>query len=69
MFFTIDWLTFFLALAVFVIGMNILNLIKAGIAKNKADKAVALSEKKYAELKTQLKAKEVELNNLLQGKG
>lgn len=68
MFFAIDWTAFFLALAVFVVGANIITLIKAGIAKHKADKDVALSDKKYKELKAQLKAKEAELNNLLQGR-
>ncbi len=61
-----SWTTFFLALALFILLSNIFNLIKAYAAKGRAQKEADLAEKKLAELQSQLRNKEKELNKIMQ---
>ncbi|MGB9613048.1 MAG: hypothetical protein ACPL4K_02570, partial [Candidatus Margulisiibacteriota bacterium] len=64
-----NWPTFFLALAFFIIVASVVNLIKAYFLKIKAEADLKLAEKKLSELQAQMKAKEEELEKILEGGG
>jgi len=63
-----NWPTFFLALGFFVLVSNFYALALAIFNKRRADKAVAKVEKKYDQLREQLRQKDKELSQML-GKG
>jgi len=60
-----NWPTFFLALGFFILVSNVFNFILADINRRKANKKVALLEKRYAEIGEQLQKKTKELKSLL----
>ena len=65
----IDWFTFFAALAVFIIVSNLFNLVAAHIRLKQSRENVAKSEKKLAGLKSQIRAKDNELDALIKSRG
>jgi peptidoglycan hydrolase CwlO-like protein len=64
-----SWPTFFLALLIFVLVSNFLNVIKSYLLKLNAEKKVKLAEKKLSDLQAQMKVKEAELDELLNKEG
>ena len=64
-----NWVTFFLALALFVLVSNIYNLIVSYIRAKRAKQKVKEAEAKLSTLQKQLKDKDKELGDLLSGEG
>ena len=60
-----NWPTFLLALGVFALINSLYNLVMSYILKARAEKRVKLADKKFFELKEQLRTKQVELDKLL----
>jgi len=60
-----NWVTFMLALALFVLVSNIYNLILSSIRAKRAKKAARNAEEKLAQLQKQLQDKDQELGRML----
>jgi len=60
-----NWPTFFLALGFFILVSNVFSFIAADINRRKANKKVALLEKRYAEMGERLQQRTKELKSML----
>ena len=59
------WPTFFISLAFFILAVNVWNIIKFTLARNRARASVKRSEAKMQSLLVKLKSGKQEINDLL----